>query len=868
MLRASLIANDGQEPLLRTSSIISEGEEDLTELLRAGDDGSDGPVSPPTRARREETEGQYTQLQYMDGGREVPRTPLSQRGRSLEEQAMQMATEGSGRSIHQTLGSLTLGYPALERDTSRTERSSSSRELDRQRIAMRAHTSSQNEVREKSWSISGSGDFSTLGSSFFAPSPHGVGPGGDGGFGGPVYPGDDSYGAPHGRPGSGKSGTGRLGGKFGTAPFTKRGSFKVGAIRRRLAHFRGSAKHNCNGTFRDPTVEGLYQDWYIDATHDKLTRNLVASSMIFFVNFVFDTVRFSVCMADDNCDPGASTRGTSDTAELLPAILLNFVPVLLPAVAWLMLRAERFRRRSELIVIAAMTGTYVVQLISNYTLRSFQQDSWVETGVGLGVNITHNADTSKWLNEHVSVLNGCWGLVYCAVVDIGIVAFQVSARWALAYKTTTLLVYVVYLACVNGLLRDFHTDPRIEYVIVSGMLLVLWVTCAHSLETISRNLFLTQEEANVEVKLLRDEMTKTLSDADSAGAPSGLARPGGVVVQTNLEVLTAQLIGIGQGMAAGPRKRNLGLVVAGLLQHGTNMHDPHTRSHETIHDPSVRYRLEIPERNGGGSSSGRSRTSTSAFVAPGPINISVGRPPLSGTTSAKSDGGASVARSVVTTSFSPRSVGARMQLSKSLGRSLGRSITGTWGDRQAMRQGQQLVASSSSGGSGGSGGLGGSEGGHGGSPDAGAGGGGKRMRNAASAPAGTASTDKERGHSGRKTSSPAQPQGMGERKQSTPRIAARDMQTKLKRGSSCSSIRSELDEQAALVTFMDIGGGLGGELDEERACEPWVVPGSVASEVEYLLSKVDSGSVDARTRAGMSHARLSDPERVDRFSDR
>ena len=865
MLRASLIANDGQEPLLlSTSSTISEGVEDLTEMLRSGDDGSDGPESPPTRARRDEA--QFTQLQYMDGGREVPRTPLSERGRSLEEQAMQMATEGSGRSIHQTLGSTTLGYPALERDTGRAERSSSSRELDRQRIAMRAHTSSQNEVREKSWSISGSGDFSTLGSSFFAPPPHGVGPGGGGGFGGLVYPGDGSS-ALHGRPGSGKSATGRLGGKFGTAPFTKRGSFKVGAIRRRLAHFRGNAKHNCTGTFRDPTVEGLYQDWYIDATHDKLTRNLVASSMIFFVNFVFDTVRFSVCMADDSCDTGAGARGTSDTAELLPAILLNFVPVLLPAVAWLMLRVERFRRHSELIVIAAMTGTYVVQLISNYTLRSFQQDLWVETGVGLGVNITHNADTSKWLNEHVSVLNGCWGLVYCAVVDIGIVAFQVSARWALAYKTTTLGVYVVYLACVNGLLRDFRTDPRIEYVIVSGMLLVLWVTCAHSLETISRNLFLTQEEANVEVKLLRDEMAKTLSNADSAGAPSGLARPGGVVVQTNLEVLTAQLIGIGQGMAAGPRKRNLGLVVAGLLQHGTNMHDPHTRSHETIHDPSVRYRLEIPERNGGGSSSGRSRTSTSAFVAPGPINITLGRPPLSGTPSAPSDGGASVARSVVTTSFSPRSVGARMQLSKSLGRSLGRSITGTWGDPQ----GQQLVSSSSSGGSGGSGGLGGSEGGHGGSPDAAAGGGGKRMRNAASAPsppAGTGPIDKERGHGGRKTSSPTQPQGMGERKQSTPRIAARDMQTKLHRGSSCSSIRSELDDQAALATLTDIGGGLGGELDEERACEPWVVPGSVASEVEYLLSKVDSSSVGARTRAGMSHARLSDPERVDRFSDR
>ena len=180
MLRASLIANDGQEPLLlSTSSTISEGVEDLTEMLRSGDDGSDGPESPPTRARRDEA--QFTQLQYMDGGREVPRTPLSERGRSLEEQAMQMATEGSGRSIHQTLGSTTLGYPALERDTGRTERSSSSRELDRQRIAMRAHTSSQNEVREKSRSISGSGDFSTLGSSFFAPPPHGVGPGGGGG---------------------------------------------------------------------------------------------------------------------------------------------------------------------------------------------------------------------------------------------------------------------------------------------------------------------------------------------------------------------------------------------------------------------------------------------------------------------------------------------------------------------------------------------------------------------------------------------------------------------------------------------------------------------------------------------------------------
>eukprot|EP00947_MAST-08B_sp_MAST-8B-sp1_P002860 g2860.t1 len=303
------------------------------------------------------------------------------------------------------------------------------------------------------------------------------------------------------------------------------------------------------------------------------------------------------------CDAQAEP---SVAALLSPFLVLSFLPALLCGIARMILSQPGWSRRTEPVMVTTMTLVYACFLYGFWSKKQFMHDVWEETGVSLGVyvrpNMTNHTSyyhAEQWLYEHVNLLNSCWGLVYFGIVDFGIVAFQLSKRWTMAYKSLVFVTYSTFLFLVSNHFMDIRLDQSLNFVVTASALSLIWVVCAASIETLGRKLFVEHEEANIEVELLRLE-AEASADRRSRELQAirrrrlmGIERPapGGVKVQTNLEALTAKLAEVSRGMASGSRKRDISLIIAGLLQHGNKLHDPHAASSINIHNPNFRYVL-------------------------------------------------------------------------------------------------------------------------------------------------------------------------------------------------------------------------------------------------------------------------------------
>ena len=384
-------------------------------------------------------------------------------------------------------------------------------------------------------------------------------------------------------------------------PFTKRSSF---AIKRRVARLRNKTMRTPLGVFKDPHMEGMYQRWYIQGALPKVKRNLTVAVGCFGIIFAFAAVYTIQCMVTGReCDAQAEP---SVAALLSPFLVLSFLPALLCGIARIILSQPGWSRRTEPVMVTTMTLVYACFLYGFWSKKQFMHDVWEETGVSLGVYVRPNMTNQtsyyhaeQWLYEHVNLLNSCWGLVYFGIVDFGIVAFQLSKRWTMAYKSLVFVTYSTFLFLVSNHFMDIRLDQSLNFVVTASALSLIWVVCAASIETLGRKLFVEHEEANIEVELLRLE-AEASADRRSRELQAirrrrlmGIERPapGGVKVQTNLEALTAKLAEVSQGMASGSRKRDISLIIAGLLQHGNKLHDPHAASSINIHNPNFRYML-------------------------------------------------------------------------------------------------------------------------------------------------------------------------------------------------------------------------------------------------------------------------------------